>query len=310
VPVIDCQWRKYARRFPPREATFAATSHRRVDETSQAIPPSYLAGSRGNLAPGANDHKRCALLQFVGVSKTFEAVVAIAPLDLSVASGDTLVLIGPSGSGKTTVLRMALGLLWPDAGQVRSMGYVVQEGGLFPHLTAGQNVSLMARHLLWPRTHIEQRQAELAALTRFPVDALGRYPFQLSGGQRRRVSLMRALMLDPDLLPFDGPLGSIDPLVRAELQQDLVRVFQQTAKAVVLVTHDLSEAAFFARDDGQVELMRQGRVLQQGRVERSSHSRKRALDETPGTMVAIGLVIRLLWTRFSEGKMVLQMAML
>jgi osmoprotectant transport system ATP-binding protein len=223
------------------------------------------------------------LLQFVGASKTFEAVAAIESLDLSVAPGDTLVLIGPSGCGKTTVLRMALGLLWPDSGQVRfrgellspanvqrarrSMGYVVQEGGLFPHLTAGQNVSLMAQHLRWPRSHIEQRQAELAALTRLPIDVLGRYPSQLSGGQRQRVGLMRALMLDPDLLLFDEPLGSIDPLVRAELQQDLVRVFQQTAKAVVLVTHDLSEAATFARDHGQVALMRQGRVLQQGRVE-------------------------------------------
>ena len=223
------------------------------------------------------------LLQFVGASMTFEAVVAVAPLDLSVAPGDTLVLIGPSGCGKTTVLRMALGLLWPDVGQVRfrgevlspdnvqrarrSMGYVVQEGGLFPHLTAGQNVSLMARHLRWPRARIEQRQAELAALTRLPIDALGRYPFQLSGGQRQRVGLMRAMMLDPDLLLFDEPLGSIDPLVRAELQQDLMRVFQQTAKAVVLVTHDLSEAAFFARDQGQVALMQQGRVLQRGRVE-------------------------------------------
>jgi osmoprotectant transport system ATP-binding protein len=223
------------------------------------------------------------LLEFVGASKTFEAVVAVAPLDLSVAPGDTLVLIGPSGCGKTTVLRMALGLLWPDAGQVRfrgevlspnnvqlarrSMGYVVQEGGLFPHLTAGQNVSLMARHLRWPRARIEQRQAELATLTRFPLDALGRYPIQLSGGQRQRVGLMRALMLDPDLLLFDEPLGAIDPLVRAELQQDLVRIFQQTAKTVVLVTHDLSEAAFFARDQGQVALLQQGRVLQRGRVE-------------------------------------------
>jgi len=228
------------------------------------------------------------LLQFVGASKTFEAVVAIEPLDLSVAPGETLVLIGPSGCGKTTVLRMALGLLWPDAGQIRfrgellspanvqqarrSMGYVVQEGGLFPHLTAGQNVSLMARHLRWPRTRIEQRQAELAALTRFPLDALGRYPFQLSGGQRQRVGLMRALMLDPDLLLFDEPLGSIDPVVRAELQQDLLRVFKQTAKAVVLVTHDLSEAALFARDQGRVALMRQGRVLQQGRMEELVHS--------------------------------------
>ena len=144
------------------------------------------------------------------------------------------------------------------------MGYVVQEGGLFPHLTAAQNVSLMARHLGWSRARIDERESELVALTRFPRDALGRYPFELSGGQRQRVSLMRALMLDPELLLLDEPLGAIDPLVRAELQEDLARVFAQRNKSVILVTHDLAEAAFFA---GRVALMRGGRVVQQGRVE-------------------------------------------
>lgn len=220
------------------------------------------------------------VLEFVGVSKRFGAVQALAPLDLQVARGETLVLIGPSGCGKTTVLRLALGLSWPDAGRVRfratdlspvnvralrqSMGYVVQEGGLFPHLTATENVTLMARHLGWPRARIDDRQATLVALTRFPPDALSRYPFELSGGQRQRVGLMRALMLDPDLLLLDEPLGAIDPLVRAELQQDLARVFAERGQTVVLVTHDLAEAAFFA---GRVALMRAGHVVQQGRVE-------------------------------------------
>ena len=186
---------------------------------------------------------------------------ALAPLDLQVARGETLVLIGPSGCGKTTVLRLALGLSWPDAGEVRfrgdvlseanvrglrrSMGYVVQEGGLFPHLTAAQNVTLMARHLGWSPRRIAERQSELIALTRFPPDAIDRFPMQLSGGQRQRVSLMRSLMLDPDLLLLDDHWAN-DPLVRAELQQDLVRVFAQPEKSVVLVTHDLAEAAVFA----------------------------------------------------------------
>jgi osmoprotectant transport system ATP-binding protein len=220
------------------------------------------------------------VLELVGASKKFGAVEVLAPLELQVARGETLVLIGPSGCGKTTVLRLALGLLWPDAGVVRfrgavlspanmrglrqAMGTVVQDGGLFPHLTAADNVGLMARHLGWSRARIDERQAELVALTRFPRDALARYPMELSGGQRQRVSLMRALMLDPELLLLDEPLGAIDPLVRAELQQDLARVFAQRGKSVVLVTHDLAEAAFFA---GRVALMRAGRVLQQGRVE-------------------------------------------
>jgi osmoprotectant transport system ATP-binding protein len=221
-----------------------------------------------------------AVLELAGVSKRFGAREALAPTDLRVAAGETVVLIGPSGCGKTTVLRLALGLLAPDTGVVRfsgtaldagnvlalrqSMGYVVQDGGLFPHLTAADNVGLMARHLGWPEARIAARRAQLVELTRFPADALARYPLQLSGGQRQRVSLMRALMLDPALLLLDEPLGAIDPLVRAELQEDLARVFKQLAKAVVLVTHDLAEAAFFG---DTVALMREGRIVQRGRVE-------------------------------------------
>lgn len=228
------------------------------------------------------------VLQFQKVSKTFGTVAGLAPLDLQVAPGETLVLIGPSGCGKTTVLRLALGLLWPDTGSVRfratkldetnvrtlrqAMGYVVQEGGLFPHLTAADNVRLMARHLKWPREKIAQRESELTALTRLPADALTRYPHQLSGGQRQRVGLMRALMLDPDLLLLDEPLGAIDPLVRAELQQDLQAVFARPGRAVVLVTHDLAEAAFFAGAAGRVALMRAGHVVQQGHVRDLVHA--------------------------------------
>jgi osmoprotectant transport system ATP-binding protein len=219
------------------------------------------------------------VLAFEGAAKRFGAAVALAPLTLELVAGETLALIGPSGSGKTTVLRLALGLLEPDAGQVRfrggaltagnaraarrHMGYVVQEGGLFPHLTAAENIALAARHFGWEPARIAERRAQLVELTRFPGDALGRYPLQLSGGQRQRVSLMRALMLDPELLLLDEPLGAIDPLVRAELQEDLARIFATLRKAVVLVTHDLAEAAFFAH---RVALLRDGRVVQRGTV--------------------------------------------
>ena len=219
-------------------------------------------------------------LELSGATKSYDGTIALAPLDLQIAPGETVGLIGPSGSGKTTILRLALGLLTPDAGVVRfrgvplersnllaarrQMGYVVQDGGLFPHLTAAENVELLARHLRWDAARIEVRRNELVELTRFPADALERYPAQLSGGQRQRVGLMRALFLDPALLLLDEPLGAIDPLVRAELQDDLSAIFARLDKAVIVVTHDLAEAAFFAR---RMVLLRQGRIVQQGSIE-------------------------------------------
>ena len=140
-------------------------------------------------------------------------------------------------------------------------GYVIQDGGLFPHLTARGNVTLLARHLGWDRPRIEARVAELAELTRFPADGLDRHPRQLSGGQRQRVGLMRALMLDPAALLLDEPLGALDPLVRADLQTELRDIFRSLGKTVVLVTHDLGEATFFA---DRVVLLRDGRVVQEG----------------------------------------------
>jgi osmoprotectant transport system ATP-binding protein len=223
---------------------------------------------------------RPPILQLAGASKTFAGVEALAPTTLEVATGETLVLIGPSGSGKSTLLRLMVGLLRPDAGRVRfgdvelgpetiqairrRIGYVVQEGGLFPHLTARQNVALLARHLRWPPARIEARLGELAGLTRLPLPIFDRYPSQLSGGQRQRVGMVRALMLDPDLLVLDEPLGALDPLVRAELQDDLQAVFRALGKTVVMVTHDLDEAAFFGH---RLLLLREGRVVQDGTLE-------------------------------------------
>jgi osmoprotectant transport system ATP-binding protein len=218
-----------------------------------------------------------ALIRLRRVTKTYGDSPAVDALDLDVASSRTTVLIGPSGCGKSTTLRLMNGLVLPSAGEVlfadepvtaqtapalrRRMGYVIQEGGLFPHLTARENVCLMARHLGMERDQIETRIAELARLTHFPEDALDRYPQELSGGQRQRVSLMRALMLDPDVLLLDEPLGALDPMIRYDLQNELRDIFAGLRKTVVLVTHDLGEAAFFG---DHIVLMRDGRIEQAG----------------------------------------------
>ncbi len=219
------------------------------------------------------------MIELNRVSKSFASQVALQATDLTIPAGKTTVLIGPSGCGKSTLLRLMIGLLRPDSGSIqfegteitpenvqslrRRMGYVVQDGGLFPHLTARGNVTLMAHYLGWDATRIEKQLAELTELTQFPPDGLERYPVQLSGGQRQRVSLMRALMLDPEVLLLDEPLGALDPIIRSELQADLRRIFQALAKTVVLVTHELAEAGFFG---DLIVLLRSGRIVQQGRL--------------------------------------------
>ncbi|MEP6710032.1 MAG: ATP-binding cassette domain-containing protein, partial [Verrucomicrobiota bacterium] len=194
--------------------------------------------------------------------------------------GKTTVLIGPSGCGKSTILRLIIGLLEPDEGTItldgapitpanlrqlrKRIGYVIQEGGLFPHLTARANVLLMSRHIRRPEQEMNRRLNELCALTRFPTKALERYPVELSGGQRQRVSLMRALMLSPELLLLDEPLGALDPLVRSALQQDLREIFAQLQQSAILVTHDMAEAAFLG---DEIVLMNEGRIVQKGRLD-------------------------------------------
>jgi osmoprotectant transport system ATP-binding protein len=220
------------------------------------------------------------VLELIDVSKSYNGAVVLQPTSLSVEPGRTTVLIGPSGCGKSTLLRIVVGLVTPDGGKVRldgaeltpdtvmqmrtRMGYVIQDGGLFPHLTARDNVALMAHHLGWDRQRMSARVEELARLVRLPVDLLGRYPSQTSGGQRQRVGIMRALMLDPAVLLLDEPMGALDPLVRAELQEDLKEIFRTLNKMVVLVTHDIAEAGFFGDD---VLLLGEGRVVQKGTLD-------------------------------------------
>lgn len=218
-----------------------------------------------------------AVFELAGVTRRYGESVALARIDLSIEKARTTILIGPSGSGKSTLLRLLVRLIAPDTGTVyfedqpltddnaavlrRRMGFVVQEGGLFPHLSAHDNVALMARYLRWEGARIEARIGELSALTHFPTDGLKRFPVELSGGQRQRVSLMRALMLDPGVLLLDEPLGALDPMIRFDLQNELRDIFRGLKKTVVMVTHDLSEAGFFA---DTIVLLREGRIVQRG----------------------------------------------
>ena len=220
-----------------------------------------------------------ALVQLVDVTKGYTDAAALHPTNLSIERGKTTVLIGPSGCGKSTLLRIIIRLIAPDSGTIdfdgsqitsanieilrRRIGYVIQEGGLFPHLTAHANILLMARHLEKSDKEMRTRLSELCELTRFPENLLARYPLELSGGQRQRVSLMRALMLSPELLLLDEPLGALDPLVRASLQKDLKEIFARLRQTALLVTHDLAEAAYFG---DEIVLMNEGRVVQQGSI--------------------------------------------
>jgi osmoprotectant transport system ATP-binding protein len=220
-----------------------------------------------------------ALVQLVDVSKRYADVTALHTTNLSIERGKTTVLIGPSGCGKSTLLRLIIRLIEPDSGLIdfngepitaetidglrRRIGYVIQEGGLFPHLNARANVILMARHIGKSEDEMQNKLAELCVLTRFPGNLLARYPVELSGGQRQRVGLMRALMLSPELLLLDEPLGALDPLVRASLQRDLKQIFTQLQQTVLFVTHDLAEAVYFG---DEIVLMNDGRVVQKGTV--------------------------------------------
>lgn len=219
------------------------------------------------------------MIALENVSKTYGERVALHPASLEFHTGKTTVLIGPSGCGKSTVLRMIVGLVRPDTGgllldgerlatgnlaRVRhSIGYVIQDGGLFPHLTALENVTLLARHLGRNAAEIAARVHELCTLTGIAENLLSSYPQQLSGGQRQRVGLMRALMLDPPFLLLDEPLGALDPVTRYQLQGELKSIFARLSRTVVMVTHDMAEAAFLADD---IVLMREGRIVQRGKL--------------------------------------------
>lgn len=217
------------------------------------------------------------MLTLQNIYKTFGGKPVLTDVNLGVPKGATHALIGSSGSGKTTLLRITLGLIPFDKGYVKindqallsftplewadRIGYVPQDGGLFPHINGFENVSLIAQLRGWNKQKIGTRVEELRKLVGLEAPLLARFPFELSGGQQQRVAIMRAAMMDPEVMLLDEPMAALDPLIRRSLQQELKSIFQRLGKTVLLVTHDLGEAVFLAE---QITLLHEGKIVQTG----------------------------------------------
>jgi osmoprotectant transport system ATP-binding protein len=201
---------------------------------------------------------------------------ALHELSLDIPAGTFCVLVGPSGGGKTTALKLVNRLVSFDEGDIRidgrsirdmpvvelrrGIGYVIQQVGLFPHMTIADNVATVPRLLGWPKARMRERVAELLELVGLEADDAARYPAQLSGGQRQRVGLARALAADPPVLLMDEPFGALDPITRARLQQEVRRLHDAVAKTIVFVTHDIDEAITMG---DRIAILREGGVLAQ-----------------------------------------------
>jgi osmoprotectant transport system ATP-binding protein len=217
------------------------------------------------------------VLELQNISKTFEDRTVLDDVNLTVAKGATHALIGSSGSGKTTLLRITLGLIPFDKGYVKindqallsftpvewadRIGYVPQDGGLFPHISARNNVALIAKLRGWPKSRIDGRVEELRKIVDLDAEILTHFPREMSGGQKQRVAIMRAAMMDPAVMLLDEPMAALDPLIRSSLQQELKSIFQRLGKTVLLVTHDLGEAVYLA---DQLTMLHEGKMVQTG----------------------------------------------
>ncbi len=214
------------------------------------------------------------VIEFRDVSYCVAGTEVLSGFNLQVQSGETLVLLGRSGSGKTTSLKLVNRLLSPTSGEIRvkgvsngkgdvirlrrSIGYVIQDVGLFPHFTVERNISLVPRVEGWPEARVRARVQELLQTVGLAPETASRYPHQLSGGQRQRVGVARALAADPEILLMDEPFGALDPLTRDELQREFLMLQQRLHKTVVFVTHDLREAL---RLGSRIALMEAGRLV-------------------------------------------------
>lgn len=218
------------------------------------------------------------------LTKSYENKIVLNNISFDFKKANTSVIIGQSGCGKSTLIKLILGLIEQFKGEIfikgqrlssenirtirHQTGYVTQGGGLFPHLTAFENIALMPRFFKWEEQKIKSRIIELLDLTKLPTELIDQYPKELSGGQKQRVSLMRSLVLDPDLILLDEPLGALDPIIRKQLQDDLKEIFSTLNKTVILVTHDMGEAVYFA---DEIILMNEGQIIQNGRAEELIH---------------------------------------
>nr|WP_301287546.1 betaine/proline/choline family ABC transporter ATP-binding protein [Methanocalculus alkaliphilus] len=231
-----------------------------------------------------------------GITKRFGETVAVDDVSLDVQGGELLILIGGSGSGKTTTLRMINRLIDPDEGSIsingtditsideillrKNIGYVIQQIGLFPHMTVRENIGLIPKIEGWSRDRIEERVKELLTLVHLPPEIfMDRYPKELSGGQQQRIGLARALVMDPPLLLMDEPFGALDPLLRRQLQDEFIAIKENIGRTIVFVTHDINEA--FRLGD-RIAIMHEGRIVQVGTA--------RDLILTPADPMVAGLV--------------------
>lgn len=218
------------------------------------------------------------MIEFRKARKEYGEAVALEGLDLKVEPGETVCLIGTSGSGKTTALKMVNRLIDPTSGSVfvkgenvadadlielrRSIGYVIQRGGLFPHMSAAANIGLLCRLEGWEKNRINGRVNELLELVDLPPKEFAeRMPGELSGGQQQRISIARALAFDPEIILMDEPFGALDPITRNELHQEFIGLRSKIHKTTLLVTHDLAEA--FKLGD-RIALLHKGRLIQTG----------------------------------------------
>ena len=220
-----------------------------------------------------------ASVEFRNVSKSYGDQTVVSNISLELPADLTTALVGESGSGKSTILQIINGLVVPDAGQVlvlgqplnyqqiarvrRSMAYAGQGAGLFPHLTVRENVTLMAKLESWHQSEIEKRYRYLLDLLELTHEFSDRYPHSLSGGQQQRVSLCRAMMLNPSLMLLDEPFSALDPITRATIHNEFLRLQTAESRSILLVTHDMDEAIKLAHN---LIILKEGEVVQQGSV--------------------------------------------
>ncbi|GAA0178685.1 osmoprotectant ABC transporter ATP-binding protein OpuCA [Clostridium sediminicola] len=228
------------------------------------------------------------IIKFENVTKTYgNEKPVINNLNLSINRGEFVTLIGPSGCGKTTILKLINGLIKPQSGNIfvkgkeinkwntielrRSVGYVIQHIGLFPHMTVGENISYVLNIKNTPRSIREEKAKELIKLVRLEAEHLHKYPRELSGGQRQRVGVARALAADPDIILMDEPLGAVDEISRRALQDELLRIYNKLKKTIIFVTHDIGEATKLGT---KIILFNNGKIEQEGSKEEMLFSPK------------------------------------
>lgn len=217
------------------------------------------------------------MIRLEGVSKSFKDTVAVKSVSFEVNEGENLILLGTSGCGKTTTLKMINRLIEPDRGEViiqgknianenpeqlrRGIGYAMQNNGLFPHYTVGENISIVPQLLKWDKKKIYDRTLELMDKLHLPAEYLHLYPHELSGGQQQRVGLARALVADPAILLMDEPFGALDNVTRANIRKEFKALDEFKRKTIVMVTHDVQEAFELA---DRICLMDRGEIIQMG----------------------------------------------